>query len=105
VEYETGLAVIVQGQKRVTLGRTTYACDESTFLLTSVDVPLVSETVPASEKVPLVAMFLRLKMAIVREILDREEFKPRNASLKFPLPRSAKRGAIYCNRVFDSWIC
>jgi len=78
VEYETGLAVIVQGQKRVTLGRTTYACDESTFLLTSVDVPLVSEIVAASEKVPLLAMFLRLQMAIVREILDREEFKPRN---------------------------
>jgi len=57
-DYETGLAVIVQGQKRVTFGRTTYLCDESTFLLTSVDVPLVSEIVVASEKTPLLACSL-----------------------------------------------
>ncbi len=74
-EYETGLAVIVQGRKRVVLGRKTYLCDESTFLLTSVDVPLVSEIVAASERAPLLALFLKLDLAIVREILDREEFK------------------------------
>jgi AraC-like DNA-binding protein len=77
-EYETDLAVIVQGRKRVTLGRTTYLCDESTFLLASVDVPLVSEIVAASEKVPLLALFLKFDLAIVREILNREEFQPRN---------------------------
>jgi AraC-like DNA-binding protein len=77
-EYETGIAVVAQGRKRVTLGRTAYLCDESTFLLTSVEVPLVSEIVAASEKVPLLALFLRLDMAIVREILDSQEFKPRN---------------------------
>lgn len=76
-EYETGLAVIVQGKKRVTLGRTTYTCDESSFLLTSVDVPLVSEIVVASEKTPLLALFLKFDMAIVREI-DREEFAKRS---------------------------
>lgn len=74
-QYETGLAVIVQGRKRVTLGSTTYECDESAFLLTSVDVPLVSEIVAASEKVPLLALFLKLDLAIVREILGREDFK------------------------------
>jgi AraC-type transcriptional regulator len=77
-EYETGMAVVAQGRKRVTLGRTTYLCDESTFILTSVEVPLVSEIVAASEKVPLLALFLRLDMVMVREILDREEFKPGN---------------------------
>jgi len=83
-EYETGLAVIVQGRKRVTLGRTTYVCDDSTFLLTSVDVPLVSEIVAATEKVPLLALFLNLDMTIVREILKCEEFKPRNGQFKAP---------------------
>jgi AraC-like DNA-binding protein len=77
-ESETGLAVIVQGRKRVTLGRTTYLCDESTFLLTSVDVPLVSEIVAASERVPLLALFLKLDMTAVHEILEREEFKQRD---------------------------
>lgn len=77
-EYETGLAVIVQGRKRVTLGSATYECDESAFLLTSVDVPLVSEIVAASEKAPLLALFLKFDLAIVREILEREEFKTHN---------------------------
>src|SRR4029077_18157130 len=69
---------IVQGGKRVTLGRTTYPCDVSSFFLTSVYVPLVSEIVAASERVPLLALFLKLDLAIVREILDREEFKARD---------------------------
>jgi AraC-like DNA-binding protein len=77
-QYETGLAVIAQGRKRVTLGRRTYVCDESTFLLTSVEVPLVSEIVAASESVPLLALFLKLDLSIVREILNREEFKARD---------------------------
>lgn len=76
--YESGIAVFAQGRKRVTIGRATFVCDESTFLLTSVEVPLVSEIVAASKNVPLLALFLRLDMAIVREILDREEFKTCN---------------------------
>ena len=40
--YEPSLTVFVQGRKRVTLGGTTYLCDESTFLLSSLDVPVVS---------------------------------------------------------------
>jgi len=71
------MAIIVQGKKRVTLGRTTYVCDESSFLLTSVDVPLVSEIVAASEKTPLLALFLKLDMAIISEI-DRDEFAQRS---------------------------
>ena len=81
-EYETDMAIVAQGRKRVTLGRKTYVCDESTVFLTSVDVPLVSEVVAASEEVPLLALFLRLDMTIVREILDREEFKRRDGSLQ-----------------------
>lgn len=81
-EYETGMAIVVQGRKRVTLGRTTYVCDESTFFLTSVEVPLVSEVVAASENVPLLALFLRLDMTILREILNREEFKLHDSSFR-----------------------
>ena len=79
-EYETALAVIVQGSKRITLGTTTYLCDESTFLLTLADVPLVSEIVAASEKVPLLALFLKLDLVVVRELLEREKFKSRSES-------------------------
>jgi len=74
VTYEPSLAVFVQGRKRVTLGGTTYLCDESTFLLTSVDVPVVSQIITASEEVPLLSLLLKLDMAVVREILSQEEF-------------------------------
>lgn len=72
--YEPSLTVFVQGRKRINLGGTTYLCDESTFLLTSVDVPVVSQIVTASEAVPLLSLRLALEMPVVREILSRDEF-------------------------------
>lgn len=73
--YEPSLTVFVQGKKRVTFGGTTYLCDESTFLLTSVDVPVVSQIVAASEKAPLLSLLLKLDIARVREILNQDEFR------------------------------
>jgi AraC-like DNA-binding protein len=73
--YEPSFTVFVQGRKRVTLGGTTYLCDESTFLLSSLDVPVVSQIVTASEEVPLLSMLLKLDMAMVRGILSQEEFQ------------------------------
>jgi AraC-like DNA-binding protein len=67
--------VFVQGRKRINLGGTTYLCDESTFLLSSLDVPVVSQIVAASEEVPLLSMLLKLDMAMVRGILSQEEFQ------------------------------
>jgi AraC-like DNA-binding protein len=72
--YEPSLNIFVQGRKRITLAGTTYLCDESTFLLSSVDVPVVSQIVAASEDVPLLSLLLKLDMAVVREILSQEEF-------------------------------
>jgi AraC-like DNA-binding protein len=72
--YEPSLNVFVQGRKRINLGGTTYLCDESTFLLSSVDVPVVSQIVAASEQVPLLSLLLKLDMALVRDILSQEEF-------------------------------
>jgi len=70
----TELYRFVQGQKRITLGGTTYLCDESTFLLSSLDIPVVSQIVAATKELPLLSMLLRLDMALVREILSQEEF-------------------------------
>ena len=75
--YRPSLSVFVQGRKRVTLGGATYLCDQSTFLLSSVDVPVVSQIVAASEEIPLLAFLLKLDMAMVREILNQEEFQAR----------------------------
>ncbi len=71
--YEPSLSVFVQGRKQINLGGTEYLCDGSSFLLTSIDVPVQSQIVEASEQVPLLSMYLRLDMPTVREVLSREE--------------------------------
>ncbi|HKU24371.1 MAG TPA: AraC family transcriptional regulator [Candidatus Sulfotelmatobacter sp.] len=75
--YEPSFNVFVQGRKRVTFGGTTYICDESTFLLTSVDVPTMCQIVAASEQTPLLAMLLKFDMTLVRDILAQEELRER----------------------------
>ena len=82
--YEPSLNVFVQGQKRVTLGSTTYLCDGSTFLLSSLDLPVVSQIVEASEELPLLSMLLKLDMAAVREILNHTEFQSQNGASDAP---------------------
>lgn len=71
--YEPSLNVFVQGRKLINLGGTEYVCDGSSFLLSSIDVPVQSQIVEASEDVPLLAMLLRLDMPTVGEILSRED--------------------------------
>jgi len=71
--YEPSLTVFVQGRKRINLGGTEYLCDGSSFLLSSIDVPVQSQIVEASPEVPLLSMFLRLDMPMVREVLSRED--------------------------------
>jgi hypothetical protein len=67
--YEPGVTVIAQGRKRVELGRNVFIYDASRFLLTSVDLPVVSRVIEASEEVPCLALSLKLEMPVVRELL------------------------------------
>lgn len=76
--------MFAQGRKRVNLGGTTYLCDGSSFLLSSIDVPVESQIVEASEDSPLLSMLLRLDMPVIREILTSQEL---------PDPPSPIRGA------------
>jgi AraC-like DNA-binding protein len=72
--YEPELIVFVQGEKRINVGGTTLECNESTFLLTSIDMPVVSQVTKASREEPILALMLKLEMPMVREILSQEEF-------------------------------
>jgi AraC-like DNA-binding protein len=81
-KYEPSLTVFVQGRKRVFLGGTVYLCDESSFLLSSIDVPAESQIVEASEQVPLLSMFLRLDMPTVREVISCEELPQTETSVE-----------------------
>ncbi|PYT30789.1 MAG: AraC family transcriptional regulator [Acidobacteria bacterium] len=78
--YEPSLTVFVQGRKLINLGGTEYLCDGSSFLLSSIDVPVRSQIVEASEEVPLLSMLLRLDMPTVREVLSREDLPEREGS-------------------------
>ena len=71
--YEPSVTVFAQGRKRINLGGIEYFCDGSSFLLSSIDVPVESQILEASEQVPLLSMFLRLDMPTVREVLSRED--------------------------------
>lgn len=71
--YEPSFTVFVQGRKRVNLGGNIYFCDGSSFLLSSIDVPVESQILEASEQVPMLSMFLKLDMPTVREVISREE--------------------------------
>ncbi|MBV8551467.1 MAG: AraC family transcriptional regulator [Acidobacteriaceae bacterium] len=71
--YEPSLTVFVQGRKLINLGGTEYLCDGSSFLVSSIDVPVQSQIVEASEQVPLLSMLLRLDMPAVQDVLSRED--------------------------------
>ena len=75
VTYQPSVAVVAQGRKRVDLGRTTFIYDASRFLLTSVDLPVVSQVIQASEEAPYLCLMLKLEMPVVRELLGREEIQ------------------------------
>jgi AraC-like DNA-binding protein len=73
--YEPSLAVVAQGRKRATLGGTTFIFDESRYLLTSLDLPVICNVIEASEEVPYLCFVLKLDMAVVRELLSRDEIQ------------------------------
>src|SRR5208337_5184194 len=50
--YEPGVTVIAQGRKRVDLGRSSFTYGESDYLLTSLDLPVVSQITEASKETP-----------------------------------------------------
>jgi AraC-like DNA-binding protein len=73
--YEPSIAVVAQGRKRVELAQTAFIFDESRFLLTSVDLPIIGQIIEASEEVPFLCLLLKFEMPIVRELLSREDIQ------------------------------
>jgi AraC-like DNA-binding protein len=73
--YEPSLAVVAQGRKQADLGGTMFIFDESRYLLTSLDLPVICNVIEASEEVPYLCFVLKLEMPVVRELLTREEIQ------------------------------
>ena len=71
--YHPGIIVVAQGSKQVNLGRTSFIYNESRFLLTAVDLPIISWVAKASPEVPCLVLTLKLDLSVVRELLALEE--------------------------------
>jgi AraC-like DNA-binding protein len=67
--YEPSIALVIQGMKRVNLGGMDFVYGASHFLLTSLDLPVISQVVEASAQRPYLCLRLTLDMTIVRELL------------------------------------
>jgi AraC-like DNA-binding protein len=102
--YQPGVTVIAQGQKQVDLGRTTFIYGESQYLLTAVDLPIVSRIVKASEEVPCLALSLKFEMLVIRELLSREEIHVADTPLESPAMATGEATAEFlgaCCRLVD----
>ena len=102
--YEPSLAVVAQGRKRATLAGTTFIFDQSSYLLTSLDLPVICNVFEASENVPYLCFVLKLDMQIVRELLSQEEIQPPAASADSPAMATGKTTAELldaCCRLMD----
>lgn len=82
--YHPGVIVVAQGSKRVNLGQASFVYDESHFLVTAVDLPIVSWVAEASAELPCLVLSLKLDMSMVRELLSREEIHVAGATSDSP---------------------
>ena len=102
--YHPGVIVVAQGRKQVNLGRTCFIYDESRFLLTAVDLPIVSWVAVATKEVPCLVLSLRLDMSMVRELLGREEIYVAEAPPDSPAMSTGETTAEFlsaCCRLLD----
>lgn len=81
--YDSSVALIVQGSKRVLLGEDTYLYDACRFLVTSVDLPAIGEITEASRDKPFLALMMRLDQRVMTELM---------ADGKLPPPRPEPTG-------------
>jgi len=71
--YHPGIIVVAQGSKQVNLGKSSFTYDDAHYLLTAVDLPIVSWVAQATRELPCLVLSLRLDIAMVRELISRDE--------------------------------
>jgi AraC-like DNA-binding protein len=95
--YHPGIIVVAQGSKQVNLGSTSFIYDESHFLFTAVDLPIVSWVAMATEEFPCLVLSLKLDMSMVRELLSREEIHVAEATSDSPAMSIGKTTPEFLN--------
>jgi len=67
--YEPGVALIVQGAKRVVLGRDAFDYGAGQFLISALNLPAVSRITEASPSRPYLGLFLRLDLEEITRLM------------------------------------
>jgi AraC-like DNA-binding protein len=67
--YDPALCIVAQGRKRALLGETAYIYDPATFLVVSVDLPVVGCVIEASPEEPYLCLKLDLNLPMLSELL------------------------------------
>ncbi|ELI9032219.1 AraC family transcriptional regulator [Morganella morganii] len=73
--YEPGIALAVQGAKRITLGDNTYCYRPGDVLLTSVDIPAIAQVCEASEQAPFLALLVSLNLSDLPVLMQESGFQ------------------------------
>lgn len=80
--YRPRLIMCAQGEKRIFLGGAEHVYDGTTFVLNSVDLPVMSQVTVASKEKPFLGLLIDLDMRMAREIVSQHEFPaPRDGHL------------------------
>lgn len=67
--YEPALCIVAQGRKRALLGDRTFVYDPATFLIVSVDLPVIGCVVEASSEEPYLSLRLNLDLPALTELM------------------------------------
>ncbi|MEY0265946.1 AraC family transcriptional regulator [Morganella morganii] len=82
--YEPGIALAVQGAKRITLGDHTYCYRAGDVLLTSVDIPAIAQVCEASEQAPFLALLVSLNLSDLPALLQESGFRQLSSASAVP---------------------
>jgi AraC-like DNA-binding protein len=102
--YEPSLCVIAHGGKRVLLGDDTYMLDVHHFLITSVDLPTVTQILHASQAQPYLSFVLQLDQREMAQLMVDSQLPPPRAQQS---SRGMATGAVTvpllsaCQRLID----
>ncbi|WP_394548009.1 AraC family transcriptional regulator [Priestia aryabhattai] len=83
--YNPSLCIVVQGAKKVLLGKERFTYSPADYLVASVNLPVTAQVVEASPNLPYLAFKLEFKPSEILEVL-------RNSELRIDQKEKAKRG-------------
>ncbi|KAB8168049.1 helix-turn-helix domain-containing protein [Lysobacter maris] len=72
----SSICLIGQGRKRLFLGKETYIYDANRFLITAVDLPVVSQILEASADAPYLGLTLELDLRLIAQLMVSGDMPP-----------------------------